>query len=247
VNHFPYQLTGPIADKALGLIVLKADETIEQDFRRLFLPSETLLYTSRVPSGDTLTPDTIGEMKRHLSQAASLFPSSAQFDAIGYACTSGTALIGADKVKELVSATVQATHLSDPLSAAVAALNALGARRIGIVSPYVPSVAEPIRAAFAGAGFDVVETLTFGEEIEANVARIDPVSIRAAAQDLARRGNLDAIFLSCTNLRTLDIIDALEKELGVAVVSSNQALAWHMARLAGTKPAPNPPGALFAI
>jgi maleate isomerase len=75
--------------------------------------------------------------------------------------------------------------------------------------------------------------LSFGEEVEARVARIDPRSTAEAARALAWRGGMDALFLSCTNLRTYDILPALQAELGLPVLSSNQALAWHMARLAG--------------
>lgn len=244
MTPLPYQLTGPIAETALGLIVLQADETIEQDFRRLFNVKQTLLYVSRVPSGDALTPDTIGEMEHHLPRAAALLPASVRFDALCYACTSGTALIGAARVAQLIARDQGAERVTNPLSAAIAALKALGARRVGIVSPYVASVSGPIRAAFQDAGFDVPATLSFGEEIEARVARIDPDSISAAARALARQTKLDAIFLSCTNLRTLDIIDPLEADLGLAVLSSNQALAWHMAQIAGAKLSPDAPGQL---
>ena len=43
----------------------------------------------------------------------------------------------------------------------------------------------------------------------------------------------DGYFISCTNLRTLEVLDALEKHLGKPVVSANQATMWDMLRLAG--------------
>jgi maleate isomerase len=78
----------------------------------------------------------------------------------------------------------------------------------------------------------VASSASFDEVEEARVARIDPASIRDAALHVGR-GDVDAVFLSCTNLRTLDILDAVEAEIGKPVISSNQALAWHMAHLAG--------------
>ena len=64
MTHAPYTLTGPIGTKAtLGLIVLQVDETIEQDFRRLFRDPAIALYVSRIPSGADLTPETIATMK----------------------------------------------------------------------------------------------------------------------------------------------------------------------------------------
>lgn len=227
-----FDLVGPIGSKAtLGLVVLQADETLEQDFRRLFTDCDIALYISRIPSGQTLSADTIAAMEDELPRSAGLFPSAACFDAVGYGCTSGTTLIGADAVATMIRKGVKTPVVTDPLTAALAALNALNVSKIGLVTPYVHTIAAPVRAAFIEAGFLVGETLTFGEEIEARVARIAPASIKAAARQAAQ--GTQAVFLSCTNLRTLDIIDELEAELGLPVLSSNQALAWHMAQMTG--------------
>ncbi len=248
MTSFPYRLVGPIGTEAtLGLIVLQADETIEQDFRRLFPHPEVALYVSRIPSGAEITPDTIAEMEAELPRAASLFPRSAEIDVTGYACTSGTTLIGADKVAGLVAANVKTKAVTDPLTAAVTAFEALGVGALAIVSPYVASVADAMRGAFEARGFAVPATLSFGEQVEARVARIDPASIREAALQVGARPGVEAVFLSCTNLRTLDIIDGLEESLGCPVVSSNQALAWHMARLAGASGSPEAPGRLLRL
>jgi maleate isomerase len=246
MSGFPYSLDGPIGARGtLGLIVLQVDETIEADFRRLFPARDVALHVSRIPSGADLTPETIATMEAALPQAAGLLPPAARFDALGYACTSGTALIGAARVAELVQGAASARAVTDPLSAALEALRALGAGRIGIVSPYVPAVAGPIRAGFEEGGLDVAETLSFGEQVEARVARISPGSIREAVRAVARAGGVEAVFVSCTNLRTLDIIPGLEAELSLPVLSSNQVLAWHMARLAGAPVAGDAPGLLF--
>jgi len=244
MSSFPYHLTGPIAPRSMGLIVLRVDETVEQDFRRMFGVRQTALYVSRVPSGDDLTPDTIATMEDRLPQAAALLPPGSIFDVIGYACTSGTAQIGADRVARLIGGQAQCRAVTDPLSAAVAAFGALAVTRPGIVSPYVPQVLTPVLDALGAAGLEIAGTLSFGEQIEARVARIDPGSIARAVREIARKRDLDGVFLSCTNLRTLDIIDPLEADLGIPVVSSNQALAWHMDRLSGARPAATIPGRL---
>lgn len=233
-DAFPYKLTSPIGTTAtLGLIVLQVDETIEQDFRRIFDDPAVALYISRIPSGADLTPDTIAQMALDLPRAASLFPPAAQFDCIAYACTSGTTLIGAERVDHLVRGQTNTTAVTNPLTATIAALALSNVKSIGIVSPYIASVATPIKQAFERAGVHVPATLSFGEEREANVARIDPASIRDAALAIGQDPEVDAVFLSCTNLRTLDIIADLERALGKPVLSSNQALAWHMAQSAG--------------
>jgi len=248
MDRFPYTLTDPIGSAAtLGLIVLQVDETIEQDFRRLFAAPDIALYVSRIPSGAELTPDTIAQMAIDLPQAASLLPPAASFDVIGYACTSGTTLIGVDQVAQLVGGNATTQAVTNPLTATIAALTALNVTSVAIVSPYIASVALPICKAFLDAGFDVPATLSFGEEVEANVARIDPAAIHAAALEVGRTPGVEAVFLSCTNLRTLDIIDDLERQLGMPVISSNQALAWHMAQTASVEVATDTHGALLRL
>jgi maleate isomerase len=245
MERFPYNLTGSIGRTAtLGLVVLQVDETIEQDFRRLFVGPDIALYVSRIPSGAELNPETIGQMAVDLPYAVSLLPPAAGFDVIGYACTSGTTLIGVDKVAQLVQDHADTGAVTNPLTAAIAAFAALNVNAVAIVSPYIASIAAPIRDAFVEAGLQVPAVLSFDEEVEANVARIDPASIHAAALEIGQMPGVEAVFLSCTNLRTLDIIDDLEQQLGLPVVSSNQALAWHMAHIASVQLV-GVPGALF--
>lgn len=233
MNPFPYEVQDETLPR-LGLVVLQVDETIEQDFRQLFAPDAASLFVSRVPSGAELTPDSIARMEAALPAAAALLP--APLDVMAYACTSGATLIGVDRVRDLVAGAVVSRAVTDPLTAALAQCHDLGLHRVGIVSPYIASVAEPIRAAFEAARITVPATLSFGEEIESKVARIAPQSIADAVRELVRQAPLDGVFLSCTNLRTLDILNPLAREIGLPVLSSNQCLAWHMATLAGAMP-----------
>lgn len=240
---FPHRLEERRAPQ-VGVVVLQADETIELDFRRLF-PLQVELFVSRIPSGDEVTPESLASMEDLLAESATLFPRSARFSAVGYACTSGTAQIGATRVAERIRSVTETASVTDPLSALVAACGKLGIRRLGLLSPYVAAVSDRLREVLAAKG---IETPVFGSfEVaeEARVARIDGKSITEAAAHLAARGGIDAIFLSCTNLRTLDVIPALEAELDLPVLSSNQVLGWDLIRLAGVQPN-EAPGRLFA-
>ena len=86
---------------------------------------------------------------------------------------------------------------------------------------------------------------SFDEACETVVAHISPQSTYDAVLALAAKDGIDALFLSCTNLRTLDIIEKLEAETGLPVLSSNQVLAWHMAKLSGTDLTAGPYGRRF--
>lgn len=228
----------------LGLLVLQADETVEDDLRRL-LPDTVRLLVSRVPSGAEVSIASLAAMEDHLTAAAGLFPRGAALDAVGYACTSGSAQIGPERIAALVGAGVATRSVTNPLSALIAACRVTGTTRLAILSPYVASVSERLRAVLAESGVETPVFGTFAEPEEASVARIEEASVVAAACRMAEGEAVDALFLSCTNLRTLGAVPALEARLGLPVFSSNLVLAWHMLALAGHESAGDTPGTLL--
>jgi len=209
----------------LGVVVLKTDETMEHDFR-FFLPSEGVaLYHSRIPFEPQVTSETLARMEHDLTESVSLFPETAPFDVIGYGCTSGSAVIGEDRISERVNEVYPRAAVTNPLSATKAALKALGVERIALVTPYVAEVSQKMRDRFSESG---IETATFSsfEQMEDAVVEVD------------------AVFVACTSLRTATVITRAEETLGIPVLSSNQALAWHMMRLSGMTDAPAAMGRL---
>lgn len=233
MSHYTYTLAGDSAPP-VGLIVLQSDETIEGDFRRM-LPETVPLYVSRVPSDEEVTPETLQRMAGHLTGAASLFPTPLKFTTVGYGCTSGTAQIGADEIAKLVCAGTQAARVTNPLTALVNACNALDVTSVAFLSPYVADVSDRLRTALADQGIASPTFGSFNEANEANVVRISAASIIDAAKDLANQGKAQAIFLSCTNLRTMDVIEKIEAATGLPCLSSNQVLAWDMTRETGAQ------------
>lgn len=216
----------------IGLIALQSDETIERDFR-LMMPPDVEVLVTRVPSSTTVSLETLRAMEESLTKSAALLPRGAHCAAVGYGCTSASAAIGAGRVSELIRKGVSTPHVTDPLTALIAACNALDVRRIGLVSPYVASVSDQLISALDQAGVSVVSFGSFDEPSEERVVRISRESVRDAALHVGRNGACDAVFLSCTNLRSLEIVDEVEAALGIPVLGSNQVLAWHLGKLAG--------------
>lgn len=230
---------------AMGLVVLQSDETIEQDFRRIFGP-DPLIYVSRVPCATEVSRDTLGQMARTLPAAAALFAEPTTFSVVGYGCTSGTAQIGADNIARLIREGCKTPAVTEPLSALLAACDALGVKRLGFLSPYVADVSAHLIDVLAQNGVTCPVFGSFDEACETVVAHINPQSTYDAALALAAQGGIDALFLSCTNLRTLDVIAPLEAATGLPVLSSNLVLAWDMARISATDVSAPQFGRLFA-
>ena len=237
VDSFPPQL---------GLIVLQSDETIEQDFRRLFGPDVDFQF-SRIRSGADVTPETLAAMEGDLGTSAELLCPWTRFGAVGYGCTSGTAQIGRARVAELISGSATTEAVTEPVSALLTACAAVGIERIAFLSPYLAEVSDRICAVLADGGVETPLFGSFNVSTEARVARISPGSIIEAAEQLVEPGGVDALFLSCTNLRALGIIGDLETRLNIPVLSSNLVLAWHMSRLAGVPLANGTPGRLAQV
>jgi maleate isomerase len=137
-----------------------------------------------------------------------------------------------------VSAGCKAAHVTDPVSALVAACAALGVSKLALLTPYTEEVSESLRSALSLKGVETPVFGTFNEPVETNVARIDPTSVRDAAIQLGNDKGADAVFMSCTNLRTLSILKDVETGCAKPALSSNQAFFWHMFALASIRHAP---------
>jgi maleate isomerase len=122
-----------------------------------------------------------------------------------------------------------------PITAAREAMKALGLERIALLTPYEQSINDMMRAHLIEHGFDVPAMGSFNNNDDHEVARITPGSVSDAVKTLADEGGIDGVFVSCGNLRIADRVEELEKDVGLPVVSSNTAMAWHCLRLAGDR------------
>ena len=80
----------------MGLIVLQNDYTLEDDARHLLTDNVTL-HVTRIRCASEISAATLKDMEKHMTEAAELFPDQANFEAVGYGCTSAVALIGHDR------------------------------------------------------------------------------------------------------------------------------------------------------
>lgn len=234
----------------IGLVVLETDQTIEAEARQLNLEGVDF-YHARIPMEPVVTPQTLTDMHERIPVAAGLLPRAFDFDAIGYACTSAATLIGDDGVAAAIQQAHPGMACSNPIAAAVAAFHALDAKRIAVVTPYTADVTRPIAEHFDAAGLTVCALGSFCEASDLVVARISEQSVANGVRQIVAQadgdGGCDAVFVSCTSLRAFGVIDALERELGRPVVSSNLALLWHLLRMTGVEDAVPGLGSLFRV
>lgn len=232
MTRLPYAIDADDpATSPMGLIVLQTDETLEPEFNVYFSDRSCPIYVSRIPSGKEVTTDTLAEMKTALPAAADLLPKTRPYRVVGYGCTSASSVIGSEQVEQMVQMTCEASVVTNPLRAASACAHDLGVAKFALLSPYIEEVNDPLRNAFSKNGISMDVFGTFGEAEEAKVARISRKSLIEAAVKLGQDESVEAVFLSCTNLRTFDVIPVVQEHLKKPVLSSNQSLAWHMRKL----------------
>lgn len=245
-TKMPYRLDDGLGEKArIGLIVLATDQTIEHEFRRLLTLPGVAVYHSRIDNAPNITPETLAAMAGGITEATRVIMPGLAMDVIAYACTSGAMVIGEQVVAEKIHAARPGIACTTPMAATVAALRALGARRVCFIAPYLEEINQAMRRYLLEAGFEVPVMGSWNEPDDTRVARISPASIREAVLELGADGQSDAVFLACTSLRLADQIEALEAELGKPITSSNHAIAWHCLRLAGHDEALPDRGTLF--
>ncbi len=246
IVRLPFTSDGGAGSRArIGLIVLETDQTMEAEFCDLTALEGVAIYHARLANDPTVTGATLAQMEDDLPVAARLLPRAMGLQSIGYGCTSGTTLIGENRVAEILGSVHPGVPATNPLTAAMAAMQALRVRRIGLVTPYAPEVTEAMRTRFIEAGFEVPVIGSFYESDDFAVGKIDCQSILQAAVSIGSSPTCDGVFISCTSLRAANIIKSAEVRLGKPVTASNHALAWHLLRLAGINDQIDNNGRLF--
>jgi maleate isomerase len=241
-----FALDNGIASRAaLGLVVLQKDETLEPEIRSVLTDDGVALYHTRIPSDDEITSDTLQAMAHKLPRALALLPTTRPLDVVAFACTSASTVIGQAKVVAMIQAIHPHAATTDPITAVMAACRQMRVHRIAMLTPYTAQVAVAMRSLLETNGFEIAAFASFNQSSDPTVARITPASVYEAIVEIGSFPDVEAVFASCTNLRTFAILDAAEAAIGKPVISSNAALAWHMRNKVGLEPLINGPGRLL--
>lgn len=209
-----------------GLIVPSSNTTMEAEFWKMASGWATI-HTARMRLRK-ITIDELKEMEGEMLEQA-LRLADSEVNIIGYGCTSGSLIKGKDHGRELEKKITDKTGIPavTTAQAVIEALKKLQIKKLCVATPYTREINE-LEQRFLEQneinvlqikGMDLADNREIGSK-DTNVAyRLSKQVYLPGAQ---------GIFISCTNLRTIEVIDRLEKELNVSVISSNTATIWAM-------------------
>lgn len=220
---------------SVGMIALAPDRVGVRDFEAFLGPApDVAVFATRVPMADVVTPDSLAAMREHLAEAAARLVPGSPLDAIAFSCTSGTAAIGIEAVRAAIGEARPGVPVHTPIEAGAKALEALGARRIALLAPYLEATGGLIADYFEAQGIEVLSRATFALDGDRQMNRVTPACLIEAGRGcIAATPGAQALFISCTGLATAQVVQSLEDAAGLPVVTSNQALAWDVLRGCG--------------
>ncbi len=234
IQKLSFELDKGAGERArIGVLVLESDQSIEWELGQITQIEGVAIYHSRLENSPIVTEESLAMMEKQLPIAAKLLPQYLNLNSIGYGCTSASNVIGEDKVRAILNECHPNVPSTNPLSAVKAAFKTLNINKIALLTPYSPEVTTSLQVELSQSGIDVTLIGSYYEENDEMVGRISSDSILESIIHLGSNENCDGVFVSCTSLRALHIIQKAEEIIGKPVTSSNHAFAWHLLRLAG--------------
>jgi len=228
-----------------GLIIPSSNTTMETEFWRMVSGWATV-HTSRMKLTE-ITVEDLKEMEDQMWGAVSRLI-DADIDILGYGCTSGRLFKGKGhgrKIEEIIEEKTGITTVATA-QAVIRAFNDLQIKRVCIATPYSEEINQLEKRYIEQNGIDVLHIMGLDIINNQEVGRNDPDVAFELAKQVFLPGT-QGLFISCTNFRTIEVIERLEKELKVPVISSNTATLWAMMRKAGIEKEIRGYGRLFHL
>lgn len=217
----------------IGLLVLVDDATIEPEFNEL-APEGVAVHAARMMYDPSyISPESLAKLELQVEKAVSevlwVHP-----NVIVFACTSGSLIIGDEKLIQKINNKAPGVPATTTITAVTHALRALGIRTLAVGTPYTDDVNIAEKKYLEDHDFKIanIEGLEIRDGPTLSLQEVDTI------YNLAKRVNrpeADGVFLSCTGLHAISVIEKLELELGKPVISSNLATFWHSCKLAGIR------------
>ena len=231
----------------LGLIVPPTNTVNESEWARL-MPDGVSFHTTRMAlHSDTTSPEGHARLWADLDKAIALL-APARPDVVAYACTAGSIAIPAASIPEQMSER-SGVNCVTTAAAIIAALKALDVNRVAVATPYHQALNDHEAEFLLAHGIRVsaIRGLGIGAAGPQDFPRIAETPLAHVREHVkgVLGGDEQALLITCTDFPSLPLIDALEKETGLPVISSNTATLWHALRRAGIADAVPGGGRLF--
>ena len=218
----------------VGLLALSTDLTIENDFQSICQKLPLDLFVNRIHNENPLTKENLLKMYDQIEPVTEKILPGQKINTVAYACTSGTIAIGEDKVKDKVQLAKPGCYVTTPITSAIKAFTKMNAKKIALFTPYPESVNKTILEYFNRKNINIISFSTFNIDLDEDIASVDPKYLLETLIKLDIN-EADALFISCTALPVLEILDKVEKKINKTVLSSNQTLIWDTLRSIGYK------------
>ena len=218
----------------VGLLALSTDLTIESDFQSICQKLPLDLFVNRIHNENPLTKENLLKMHEQIESVTEKILPGQKINTVAYGCTSGTIAIGEDKVKEKVQLAKPDCYVTTPITSAIKAFKKMNLKKIALFTPYPESVNKTILEYFNKKNINIVSFGTFNIDLDEDIASVDPKHLLETLIKLDIN-DADALFVSCTALPALEILDQVEKKINKITLSSNQTLIWDTLRSIGYK------------
>ncbi|WP_420393718.1 maleate cis-trans isomerase family protein [Acuticoccus sp.] len=222
----------------VGSLVPSTNSSVEPEFCTMAVPGVTHMAARIAIPNQTFSSDADAAAIVEATQA-DLLPALARLMAcnpdrvvmaMAVPCFWG-GIAGCDALRERLTAAA-GVPVTMPPDAVARALDALGARRIAVVSPYMPLADRHVAEWFTGSGYDVAAIRGLRAPVEDEVVNITPEALEGAMREVDGEG-VEALVHVGTSIAAARLVEGLEARLGKPVVSVNVALWWATLRAAG--------------
>ena len=217
----------------LGFILMSTDLAAESDFFAM-APEGVAVHITRLKTDDYTTNETLSRHIEHMADAASRIQPDTKPDVISYSCTSGSIVIGEDRIKAEIKKGAPWAEPMCLVTGVVDALRELGAKKLVVGTPYLDEINTAEAEFLIAKGFEVLDIQGLNLETGIEFGCVTPAYWKKFALAIDRP-EAEAIFLSCGGIRSLEVAEEIEQVVGKPVVTSNQAQFWSCLRRAGIR------------
>ena len=218
----------------IGLIALASDYMIEKDFVKIIKDKKIDLFVNRIECFNPLTKENLIKMSEKVTEVTKDILPNEKIDCVAYGCTSGTIAAGFDAIQKKIKDAKPEAIVTTPSTASIKALKKLNVNKVAIFTPYSKKLNDEVLDFFKKENFEIKANSYFNIESDIDIGKVDPNYLYEVLSNMNLNG-AEALFVSCTALPALSIINKLEEKLNKFVLSSNQTLIWDSLNAIGYK------------